>query len=121
MKIIFLHTQAEPERGGGADVIVWEQMRGLRDAGHECVLLATSDMAGLARTEHEGITVWKAGIRNVYWPYHKKRPAAPWRVLWHAFDSYNPWMQSYLREVVARESLMWHRCTIFPVGHQPVG
>ncbi|MGE4531128.1 MAG: glycosyltransferase family 4 protein [Acidithiobacillus sp.] len=103
MKILFLHSLAEPELGGGAEQIVWEQMRGLRDAGHECVLLATSDTAGLSRTEQEGITVWKAGIRNVYWPFHKKRPAAPWRLLWHALDSYNPWMQGYLREVVARE------------------
>jgi glycosyltransferase involved in cell wall biosynthesis len=103
MKILFLHSLAEPELGGGAEQIVWEQMRGLRDAGHECVLLATSDTAGLSRTEQEGITIWKAGIRNVYWPFHKKRPAAPWRLLWHALDSYNPWMQGYLREVVARE------------------
>jgi len=46
MKILFLHSLAEPELGGGADVIVWEQMRGLRDlrdVGHEYVLLATSD------------------------------------------------------------------------------
>lgn len=103
MKILFLHSLAEPELGGGAEVIVWEQMRGLRDAGHECVLLATSDTTGLKRTEREGITVWKAGIRNIYWPYHKKRHAAPWRLIWHALDSYNPWMQSHLREVVAQE------------------
>ncbi|MFW5455017.1 glycosyltransferase family 4 protein [Thioalkalivibrio sulfidiphilus] len=103
MKILFLHSLAEPELGGGAEQTLWTMMRGLRDAGHECVLLATSYTAGLSRTEQEGITVWKAGIRNVYWPFHKKRPAAPWRLLWHALDSYNPWMQGYLREVVARE------------------
>lgn len=103
MKILFLNTQANPEIGGGADIIVWEQIRGLRDAGHECVLLATSGKAGLERTEREGITVWQAGIRNVYWPYHKKRPAAQWRALWHAIDSYNPWMQEYLHEVVESE------------------
>ncbi len=103
MKILFLHALADPKLGGGAEVIMWEQMRGLRDAGHECVLLATSDEPGLRCTEREGIKVWQAGIRNVYWPYHKKRPAAPWRVLWHALDSYNPWMQGYLREVIARE------------------
>ncbi len=103
MKILFLHALADPKLGGGAEVIMWEQMRGLRDAGHECVLLATSDKPGLERTEREGIKVWQAGIRNMYWPYHKKRPAVPLRVLWHALDSYNPWMQGYLREVVERE------------------
>lgn len=103
MKILFVHALAESELGGGAEVIVWEQMRGLRDVGHECVLLAISDKHGLVRTEREGITVWKAGIRNVYWPFHKKRPAVPWRLVWHALDSYNPWMQGFLREVVMRE------------------
>lgn len=103
MKILFLHSLADPLLGGGAEVIVWEQMRGLRDAGHECVLLATSDKKGLDRSELEGITVWKAGIRNVYWPYHKKRPAVPLRLLWHALDSYNPLMQAYLRDIVGRE------------------
>lgn len=103
MKILFVHSLSDTNIGGGAEVMVWEQMRGLRDAGHECVLLATSDKAGLEKTDQEGITIWKAGIRNVYWPYHKKRPVAPLRILWHALDSYNPWMQKYIREVVKIE------------------
>ncbi len=103
MKILFLHSLADPNLGGGAEVILWEQMRGLLDAGHDCVLLATSDEPGLRCIEQEGIKVWLAGIRNVYWPYHKKRPSAPLRLIWHALDSYNLWMQGYLREIVARE------------------
>ncbi|WP_084286619.1 glycosyltransferase family 4 protein [Halomonas halodenitrificans] len=103
MKILFLHALADPEKGGGAEQTLWTLMRGLRDAGHDCVLLATSDTSGLRMTEREGITVWEAGIRNVYWPYHKKRPAAATRLLWHALDSYNPWMQSFLKQVVAEE------------------
>lgn len=103
MKILFLHALAEPELGGGAEMTLWTLMRGLRDSGHEPVLLATSDNAGLGKTEREGITVWQGGIRNVYWPYHKKRPAAPWRLVWHALDSYNRWMQGYIRKVVRYE------------------
>ncbi|MBN6740043.1 glycosyltransferase family 4 protein [Acidithiobacillus sp. MC6.1] len=103
MKILFLHALADPRLGGGAEEIVWEQMRGLRDAGHECVLLATTDQSGLRCIEQEDIKVWLAGIRNIYWPFQKTRPAAPLRLLWHALDSYNPWMQGYLREVVEQE------------------
>ena len=103
MKILFLHSLADSKLGGGAEMTVWTLMRGMRNAGHECVLLATSDKPGLQRTEREGITVWTASIRNIYWPFHKKRPAVPLRLLWHALDSYNPWMQGYLREVVAHE------------------
>lgn len=103
MKIFFLHSLAEPKLGGGAEMTLWTLMRGMRDAGHECVLLATSNEPGLRCIEKEGIKVWLAGIRNVYWPFYKKRPAVPLRLLWHAMDSYNPWMQGYLREVVAHE------------------
>lgn len=103
MKVLFLHALADPAAGGGAEMIVWEQMRGLRDAGHECVLLATTDGGGLQRGEQDGITVWQAGIRNLYWPYHKERPHPVFRGLWHTLDSYNPWMQRYIREVVQRE------------------
>lgn len=103
MKVLFLHALADSDAGGGAEVIVWEQMRGLRDAGHQCVLLATADGGGLQRSEQDGITIWKAGIRNLYWPYHSSRPHPALRVMWHALDSYNPWMQGYIREVVRRE------------------
>jgi glycosyltransferase involved in cell wall biosynthesis len=103
MKILFLHSLADPECGGGAEQSLWTLMHGLRNAGHDCVLLATSDNPGLKRSEREGITVWQAGIRNIYWPYHKKRPAALGRLVWHSLDSYNSWMQGYLRQVVLRE------------------
>lgn len=103
MKILFLHCLANPNLGGGAEAIVWEQIRGLSNDGHECVLLATSDQAGLNCTIQEGIRVWLGGIRNVYWPFHKNQTALPLRLLWHVLDSYNPLMQGYLRHVIEQE------------------
>jgi len=103
MKILFLNSLADPAAGGGAEQTLWTLMRGMRDAGHQCVLLATSDQPGLHRHEQDGITVWLAGIRNLYWPYHKRRPPTLLRLLWHVQDSYNPWMQGYIRDVVAQE------------------
>ena len=103
MKILFLHALADPARGGGAEVIVWEQIRGLQAAGHACALLGTSDRPGLQREQHEGVPVWLAGIRNLYWPYDNRARAAASRMAWHAIDSYNPLMQGYLRQVIAAE------------------
>ena len=103
MKVLFLHALADPARGGGAEVIVWEQIRGLQAAGHACALLGTSDRPGLHREQHVGVPVWLAGICNLYWPYdNRARPAAS-RTAWHAIDSYNPLMQGYLRQVIAAE------------------
>lgn len=104
MKILFLHALAEPELGGGAEVTLWTLMRGLRDAGHQCVLLATSEQRGLTRSERDGIAVWQAGIRNLHWPYGAERRSGSRRALWHLLDIYNPLMQGYLREVVGREA-----------------
>lgn len=103
MKILFLHALADPARGGGAEVIVWEQIKGLRAAGHTCALLATTDKHGLQREARDGVTVWLAGIRNLYWPYDNRARSAALRMAWHAIDSYNPLMQGYLRQVIAAE------------------
>ena len=103
MKVLFLHALADPARGAGAEMVVWEQIKGLRKAGHDCALLATSAASGLQRTQHEGVTVWLAGIRNLYWPYDGRTHHPALRSLWHALDSYNPWMQGYLRQVIAKE------------------
>lgn len=104
MKILFLHSLAHPQLGGGAEVVIWEQMRGMIDAGHECVLLATSPGRGLQRRVVEGVVVWEAGIRNVYWPFHRRRSSSLLRLCWHATDSYNTWMQGYVRTVLAEEN-----------------
>ncbi len=103
MKILFVHSVADVTPRGGAEVTLWHLVRGLRDAGHECVIVATSDRPGLRRSERDGVVVWHAGIRNLYWPHRDERPAAPVRWAWHALDSFNPWMGSFIGEVVRRE------------------
>lgn len=103
MKILFIHSLSDINLGGGAEHTLWTLMRTLRDRGHKCVLLATSDQKGLQRSQIEGITVWLAGIKNVYWPHRKERPHVFMRLLWHLLDVYNPWMQSYIRQVIQEE------------------
>lgn len=80
-------------------------MQALREAGHQCALLATSTSHGLAREEREGITVWRAGLKNLYYPTPATKGDRPVvsRALWHLQDSYNPWMQRAVRRVVMSE------------------
>lgn len=103
MRILFLNTLDDPADGGGAEVTLWTLMRALTAAGHHCILLATSKGRGLECSERDGVRVWRAGIRNIYWPGKRVRPPASARLLWHAVDSYNLLMQSYLRQVLTVE------------------
>lgn len=103
MKILYLNTFGGRRGYGGTEETLWTLMCGLRDAGHQCVLLATSDQHGLVRSEQDGITVWTAGTRNLYWPGSGNRRPPALRALWHLQDSYNAWMQPYVRKVARAE------------------
>ncbi|MHB1658401.1 glycosyltransferase family 4 protein [Acidithiobacillus sp. 'AMD consortium'] len=103
MKILHLNTFDDPVDGGGAEVVLWELIRGLASAGHANVLLATCDQPGLQRTERDGIPIWRAGLRNLYWPGNRIPKGAALRAMWHAFDSYNLWMQDHLLRVLRTE------------------
>lgn len=103
MKILHLNTFDDPVDGGGAEVVLWELIRGLASAGHANVLLATCDQPGLQRTERGGIPIWRAGLRNLYWPGNRIPKGAALRAMWHAFDSYNLWMQDHLLRVLRTE------------------
>lgn len=104
MKILFLNTLDDPADGGGTEVTLWTLIRGLADAGHECVVLSTSARKGLKLVEREGVPVWQAGLRNIYWPGRRVKRAAPIKMIWHAIDSRNPFMQGQLRSVLEAEN-----------------
>ena len=103
MKILYVNGFGERRGHGGAEETLWTLMCGMRDAGHQCALLATAAERGLVRSEEDGITVWKAGIRNLYWPNPRNRHRPATRALWHMQDAYNPWMQEYVRKVAHTE------------------
>lgn len=103
MKILFVHALSDPAAGGGAEETLWTLMRALVKAGHECVLAAGSAQPGLNREVRDGVVVWHAHLRNLYWPYRKVRPGAVVRAAWHVLDIYNPLMQGPLRRIVEIE------------------
>lgn len=65
-------------------------------------MLSTSSTEGLHRVERNGVQIWRAGLRNFYWP-RKQRPNPAARLLWHVLDSFNPFMQHCLRQVLEIE------------------
>lgn len=50
-----------------------------------------------------GITVYRAGIKNFYWHFSNSKPNKYVRMLWHIRDIYNVGMRKYVREVMQKE------------------
>lgn len=101
-KVLFLNLYDDPVDGGGAEVTLHHLTQGLVLKGLKVVILSTAAKSGLQKIEREGVRIWRAGLRNVYWPSRAHRsPAA--RIIWHMLDSYNLFMQPILRRVLEIE------------------
>jgi glycosyltransferase involved in cell wall biosynthesis len=80
------------------------QAEAMQRAGNDVLVLCTSSEPGLQKDSVNGIPVWRAGLKNLYFPYDAQRPrppAATTRQLWHLLDVYNFRMASAIREAVA--------------------
>lgn len=103
MKILFLNAFYAPHIGGGAEIVLRQQVEGLQRRGCEVVVLATGSEAGLHLQIQDGVPVYRAGLENGYWHYTQQRPSRLARLGWHYRDRYNAGMRRYVREVIARE------------------
>ncbi|MCS2571544.1 hypothetical protein NXX61_13760 [Bacteroides ovatus] len=64
MTILFINTLYSPHIGGGAEVICQEQVEGFQRRGYTVSVLTTSPNLGLCQEDVNGITVYRAGIKN---------------------------------------------------------
>lgn len=123
MKVLLLSALYPPTVVGGAEKVAQVIAEGLRDAGHEPVVVTTVPEAGVRTTSVNGVRVHTLGLKNLYWP-HGERPTSPvLKSLWHAVNSYNPWMASAVGEFVRAErpdvvnthSLIGFSSSVWPV------
>lgn len=103
MKILYINSLYSPLIEGGAEISLKLIVEGMKTRGYEVAVLSLSPKKGLEVDEVDGIKVYRAGIKNLYWPYSASRPGKLTRLAWHVKDSYNFEMKKYLREVLARE------------------
>lgn len=104
MKVLFLTMWDDHRDGGGGQVTLKHLTGELKRQGVEPVILSTTEGRGLHQIERDGVRVWRAGLRNVYWPSTSgHRPSALTRTAWHAIDGLNFAMQSALRKVLSIE------------------
>lgn len=94
MKIAFVSGLYPPAVIGGAEIVLQTLVEGIKDRGHEVVVLTTKEGGQLELDSVNGVRVIRVPISNVYWHGRRERPAVLKRAMWHAFDSCNRRMMS---------------------------
>ncbi|WP_279116743.1 glycosyltransferase family 4 protein [Acidithiobacillus thiooxidans] len=103
MKILFINNFYSPDIIGGAEIILKMLAEGARSKGIDVAVLATTDIPGLHQDEVNGVRVWRAGLRNIYWHKYSERPGMLRRRVWHLADLYNPLMIGLVKQVISIE------------------
>lgn len=103
MKHLFIASLYAPHIIGGAELVMQAIVEHLARQGDEVCVLAMGPGPGLSRTEVNGVRVYRAGIRNLYFPWKQEQVPGWKRLLWHAVDSYNVLMKPYVRQVIESE------------------
>lgn len=103
MKILYIHALYAPHVAGGAEISLKLLVEAMQAAGHEVAVLSLSPEGGLTSDWVDGVKVYRAELRNGYWPFSNERPGKWRRLRWHLCDRYNHAMTAYVREVLATE------------------
>lgn len=103
MKILYINALYDPYIAGGAEISLKLIVEGMQAKGHDVSVLSLVPEPGLRSERVNGVTVYRAGLRNSYWPFTAERPGKFRRLAWHLRDRYNRSMQGYVREVLRLE------------------
>lgn len=103
LKILFISSYYPPDIGGGAELSLQVIVEGMQRKGCQVSVLATGDCNGLIVHYVNGVRVYRAGLKNIYWPLSQNRPAKIKRLQWHIKDIYNTEMNAYVQQVLIKE------------------
>lgn len=110
MKILYINALYSPHVAGGAEISLKLIVEGMQARGHEVVVLSLVPEAGLSRDWVDGVKVYRAGLKNRYWPFSQERPGRLSRLAWHLTDRYNAAMGAVVRDVIRLENPLVVSC-----------
>lgn len=103
MKIAFVSGLYPPAIIGGAEIVLQTLVEGIRDRGHEVLVLTTKQGGSIERDLVNDVPVIRVPIKNIYW-HGVKDARKQWKkVIWHAMDSVNLPMVSIARAILKDE------------------
>ncbi|GAA4780059.1 glycosyltransferase family 4 protein [Olivibacter ginsenosidimutans] len=103
MKILYINALYSPFIQGGAEISLKTLVEGIQAAGHEVVVLSLKPDGSMTVDQEDGVKVYRAPLKNSYWPFVKTQHPKWDRLLWHVRDQHNSSMQKAVREVLAQE------------------
>ncbi len=103
MRILYINSLYRPFIEGGAEISLQLIVEGLQSKGYEVAVMSLIPEEGLKEDLINGVKVYRAGLKNSYWPYSKQRPGKLQRLSWHLKDRYNRKMGAYVKEVLQAE------------------
>lgn len=103
MRVLYIHALYAPHIAGGAEISLKLLVEAMQAKGHQVAVLSLVPQGGLSSDWVDGVKVYRAGLKNSYWPFANVRPGKIRRLWWHLRDRYNRSMMGYVREVLAAE------------------
>ena len=100
MRVLLVNTLYPPDSEGGAERSVTQLAHGLADAGVNVTVLALKAEGALSRDHRDGVSVWRAPMRNLYWPYDGATRSTVMRRGWHAVEAFGRTMDGVVGEVI---------------------
>lgn len=101
MKVCLINNLYPPEVRGGAEVMVEAIARGLRDLGHDIVVITLGRKPSVERGEH--VTVYRIKPFNLFSFFQLGRMPAWLRLPWHAWDAFNLSGKLQVRKILLNE------------------
>ncbi|PIR61049.1 MAG: hypothetical protein COU68_01500, partial [Candidatus Pacebacteria bacterium CG10_big_fil_rev_8_21_14_0_10_45_6] len=101
MKICIINNIYPPYERGGAEQVVVRTVEGLRDAGHEVVVISSSPK-GDEFEETENLKIYRTQPGNIFFYTKAHNHNVFSRFVWHVRDMFNgsvaSWVQNILRQ-----------------------
>src|SRR5690606_13880507 len=103
MKILYINALYSPLIEGGAEISLKLIVEGMKSLGHEVAVLSMMPEKGLKKDEVDGVTVYRAGLHNQYWPFSTGKHSKIRRLAWHYQDQSNTEMAKIVQEIISLE------------------
>lgn len=103
MKVLIVSSVYYPNIYGGTEKVAQGLAEALVARGHDVAVAALNWRKSYETAEVNGVRVHYLPLRNIYFPGRPQKRSAAMKLLWHAVDSYNPFMAASLGRVLDAE------------------